>query len=220
MCAYYSQTLPTVSIIPDQDWQQEPVRFVMDCHYRLMSTFKAKWMLYNLGFTDGTMQDFYLGWYSDKENTRCLPVGLVIPTFEIGSSRLIKIRVMPAVNEFTSVFRPDMAGIYGNVLGIRGEKKPVVVVTSELDAMLVQQFAGDICCPIALGGCLWPDEVCDKVLMSAPRVIYAIDHDGEFSWWRDRYQKVVKWKFPDFRLVDGFKVGITLRKWVLEGLSF
>lgn len=214
---------PAASKIPDQNWQKQALSFVIDCHDRLMRTPAAQSLLYDLGFTDGTMQQFYLGWYEavpgDKENVRWPPVGLVIPTFDVGRERLAKIRLRPVdrENECVSISgMVKMAGVYGDVGAAGTTAKPVVVLTSELDAMLVQQFAGDVCCPVALGGCLLPDEECDRVLRKARGVLYAAGNKLAFNWWRERYPGIVEWDMPGFG--DGFGVGVRLRKWVLEGV--
>lgn len=226
---------PAPYVLPDQNWQKQALRFVMDSHYRLMRTPAAKGLLYDLGFTDGTMQQFYLGWYEavpmmisgDKEKVRWPPVGVVIPTFDVGRERLVKIRVRPVDRdgEHVSVSGTvKMAGVYGDVWGVGGaegvggSRKPVVVLRSELDAMLVQQFAGDICCPVALGGCLLPDEECDSVLREARGVLYAVGNKTAFKWWRTRYPGIVEWDMPRGG-DDGFWVGVRLRRWVLDGVT-
>lgn len=222
---------PAACEIPDKNWQKQALSFVLDCHKRLMGTAKAQSLLYDLGFTDGTMQQFYLGWYEgvpevwrgDKERVQWPPAGIVIPTFETGGTRIVKMRVRPVDgngnNEYVSVSgTAKMAGIYGDVRGVRDGEKPVIVLRTELEAMLVEQFAGDVCCPLALGGSLLPDEECDRVLMEACGVIYAIGNKMMLEWWRKRYWNVAEREFPEFKDVDGFEVGVRLRRIVLDGV--
>lgn len=214
---YFTSYNHTGVDIPDGEWQEQALSFVMDCHYRLMSTPKALGILYDRGFTDGTMQQFYLGWHDalEGESKRPWPpVGLVIPTFDLGWKHLVKIRVQPAEAQEQCVSvsgRIWSAGVYGHAAG-----KPVVVLERELDAMLVQQCAGDICCPVALGGCLFPDDEFDRLLRDACGVLYAVGNKTAFTFWRERYPRIMEWDMP--RVGDGFLVGVGLRKWVLDGV--
>lgn len=203
------------------EWQEQALRFVMDCHYRLMATPAALGLLYDRGFTNGTMQQFYLGWHEalpGEQKRPWPPVGLVIPTIDLGFERLVKIRVqlrvqpVDAQEVFVSVSGPiRSAGVYGDAAG-----KPVVVLERELDAMLVQQCAGDVCCPVALGGCLFPDEEFDRLLRDSCGVLYAVGNKSVFRWWRERYPGIMEWEMP--RVGDGFGVGLRLRRWVLDGV--
>lgn len=60
-----------------------------------------------------------------------------------------------------------------------GDKnKPIIVIESELDAILIQQFASDLCCCIALGGVgKKPDQQTHELLRSSPLVLLALDYD-------------------------------------------
>lgn len=220
---------PVAAEIPNEQWQTQAFRFVMDCHHRLMATSGARSLLYDKGFTDGTMQQFYLGWNTalGAEKVPWPPVGLVLPTFDLGFKRLVKIRVQPVNGHGTCVSvsgRIKSPGVYGDAeskLGSKSGGKPVVVLSSELDAMLVQQCAGDICCPVALGGCRWPDEVFDQVLRQAPLVLFAVGDKTAFTWWRGRYPRMLEWTMPCGKGADeAFRVGVMLRKWVLDGIHF
>ncbi len=81
-----------------------------------------------------------------KERTQWLPKGIVIPELDAGAPVRIKIRrsewvqgdKLPKYAEVSGgLQRPS---IYGD------PQKPVVVMESELDAILTQQFAADLCC--------------------------------------------------------------------------
>jgi hypothetical protein len=56
--------------------------------------------------------------------------------------------------------------------------KPLIIVESELDAILLQQIVGDICGVVALGGVgMKPDVIINKVLCKAPVILCALDFD-------------------------------------------
>ncbi len=203
---------------PGAEWQEIASEFVMDCHYRLMRSTARRSLLYDQGFTDGTMQRFCLGWHEalHDDSTGWPPVGIVIPTFDATTKRLVKIRVQPedTPGVYVSISgRVGSAGIYGDGC------KHVVVVESELVAMLLQQCAGDICCPVALGGCKGPDKSLDTLLRDARLVLFANDATA-FTWWVRRYPTIVRWKLLNMGGRDeAFGLGVMLRRWVLDGIQ-
>lgn len=231
---------PLTAELPNPVWQQQASNFVTSRHKRLLATPSALNFLFERGFTLGTMQTFCLGWnptslwvprstwglagHSNKK--LLLPKGLVIPTFDPTSQQLVKIRVrredweadtLPKYVELSGGMKAP--GIYGDPAG-----KPLVILESELDAMLVQQFAGDVCCPIALGSTSKrPDQLCHKLLTDAPLILFAIDVNQTgataFRWWRKIYPGIIIWpplaaKTPG----DVLNMGGDLRRWVLDGV--
>jgi hypothetical protein len=186
------------------------------------------------------MQLFQLGWNPESRwlprtawgldnhsNKKLwLPKGIVIPAFDIALKEPLKIKIrredkqtdnLPKYVEISGSMKAP--GIYGNPTD-----KPLLILESELDAMLVQQFAGDICCPIALGGASKrPDQFCDKLLTDAPLILFALDVDragaAAFRWWRKTYPGIILWPPPAGKSPgDALKVGINLRRWVLDGI--
>jgi hypothetical protein len=90
-------------------------------------------------------------------------------------------------------------------------------VESELDVILLQQWAGDICCSMALGvASKRPD-------LDAPMVLFSLDVDmagaTAYQWWSQHYPHIKLWpalvcKSPGEALLNG----IDLREWILIGL--
>lgn len=105
--------------------------------------------------------------------------------------------------------------------------KPILVLESELDAILIQQFASDLCCCLALGGVSKrPDQEAHELLKRSPLILLALDYDEagkkEYPFWMSLYPSLRPWparkgKSPG----DSYKLHqIDLRKWVLDGLSY
>lgn len=155
----------------------------------------------------------------------CLPQGIIIPTFREGALIRIKIR--------RHNWKPDdkypkyhiVAGgmtcpsLYGRV------GKPVVLVEAELDAMLIQRLAADICCCVALGGVsVRPDVIIDEVLLQASCILFALDFDDSgkkaYNFWKSTYAQVKPWPVPKGKSPgDAYTLGADLRRWIEAGLK-
>lgn len=111
---------------------------------------------------------------------------------------------------------------------IYGDKtKPVTIVESELDAILIQQFASDLCCCMALGGVgKKPDYQTHEFLKSSPLVLLALDYDKagkkEYPFWMSLYPSLRPWPAREGKSPgDSYNLHqVDLRKWVIDGLSY
>ena len=110
-------------------------------------------------------------------------------------------------------------GVYGYAEG-----KPIVVVESELDAILLQQFTDDLFCSLALGGASKrPDVESHRLLLKAPAIFFAFDMDIAgalaYRWWSQMYPRIKLWPPPVGKSPgDAHLAGINLRKWLSMGL--
>ena len=99
------------------------------------------------------------------------------------------------------------------------------MVEAELDAMLLQQYAGDICCSMALGGASKrPDAESHKLLMKASVIFFSLDVDAAgaiaYCWWSKVYPNIKVFPPPIGKSPgDANLAGINLREWILSGLS-
>jgi DNA primase len=226
-------------------WKNEATAFVNRSHDKLLSSEEAIDHLKLRGFTAETMRTFHLGWnesdlydvrttwglkpelnQNGRERKQWLPNGIIIPFFEDGYVVRIKIRrtdwhpndhLPKYVEASGGLQRPSL---YGD------KNKPIIVIESELDAILIQQFASDLCCCIALGGVgKKPDQQTHELLRSSPLVLLALDYDEagkkEYLFWMSLYPSLRPWparkgKSPG----DSYNLHqVDLRKWVIDGLS-
>lgn len=229
----------------DASWQKAAKTFIHKSHNELLNNPEAHELLFQRGFNRITIGTFLLGWNpktlfdaraswglpnqlnaDGKDRKQWLPAGIVIPTFENELPVRIKIRrnewhpedKLPKYTEIAGgLQRPSL---YGD------PSKPIVVMESELDSILLQQFASDICCSLALGGVgKRPDKQMHELLARAPLILLALDYDEagkkEYPFWMQLYPNLRPWparkgKSPG----DSYKLHqVDLRKWIADGLS-
>jgi DNA primase len=227
-----------------EKWKIRAQNFIGECHRRLLDNHESMQFLLARGLTLETIKKFSLGWNPEtifdnrvewgmpreikengQERKQWLPKGIIIPIFEHGIPICIKVRrtdwqsgdQWPKYVEISgSTQRPS---IYGDM------DKPVIVLESELDAILIQQFASDLCCCCALGGVSKrPDSRVHTLLEHSPLILLSLDYDepgrAAYLFWMRLYPHLKSWppnkgKSPG----DAFQLGSDLRSWVASGLS-
>jgi DNA primase len=182
--------------------------------------------------------------FKDDETPRklWLPVGLTIPTL-LSDGRVIKVKVRN-IN-----FEKEMASYEKTVttgekpkwkpqkyIVISGSKespsiygatslRTALVLESELDALLVQQFAGDLLYCVALGGSTKPiDAETDALLRRTQNVLFLPDFDkaGAVAWskWKKLMPGIKRILTPHEKSAgDYFLAGGDLRDWFESILS-
>ena len=124
-----------------------------------------------------------------------LPRGIVIPSFQDSHPTKIKIRRSDWVSEDALPKYVEVSGstqspsVYGDLL------KPVIIVESELDAILIQQEAADLVCSVALGGVSKkPDTQLHEWLKQASLILLSLDFDDpgkkRYSFWMKLYSNL------------------------------
>ena len=115
------------------------------------------------------------------------------------------------------------------VVAAGGEARPVVVIESELDAVLLAQEAGDLVDVVALGDASnRPDADADALLCAAPLILVALDAEAldkpgpknAWGFWLLRYDTARRW--PPIRGKDCgemFGAGVSLAAWAQAGID-
>ena len=231
------------TMIPFPMWQKKASAFVewaeeclWDDHYVGWRT----WLSKERGLNGGTINAARLGWlpvnYYPERNLWGLPEklkedgtpaklfipsGLIIPVFHDGQIQKIKIRL----------FNPTNGNRYHFIEGsstspmILGSGKTIIIVESELDAILLDQEAGDLVTIIALGSAyVKPGAIERDLVNKAEKVLIALDRDeagGRVSWkdWLQEFSNAVRWpvikgKDP----TEAFLNGLDLRAWIVAGI--
>ncbi len=234
---------PKLLEISSEQWRQKAFAFVMKSHQYLLAHPYLLNQDKDRGLTRQSILDFQLGWnpndifelrelwgLSDMtldggSRLLCLPQGIVIPSFRDDVPIRIKIRRHKWKQDDEYPKYHIIAGgltcpmVYGNT------SKPIVIVESELDAMLIQQFAAGICCCIALGGVsIRPDIVIDQILRQAQCILYALDFDDAgkkaYMFWQSTYSNLLPWPVPRGKSPgDAYSMGIDIRQWICSGLK-
>ena len=161
-----------------------------------------------------------------KERKLWLPRGIVIPSrlqdhvvkLKIRRSDWFEGEELPKYAEVSGSMK--CPAIYGNI-----NTRIAVVVEAELDAMLIQQCAADLCCCIAIGGAgKKPDVNVDCLLRNMSSILFALDFDEAgrkaFQFWKTTYPALRPWPTPSGKSPgDALTSGVDLRKWISIGLQ-
>jgi len=223
---------------PPAIWQSKAQEFIDVCHKQLLQTPFAFELFRTRGFTLEMIEKFRFGWnpidlwfarsdwgLEEAEGKKLwLPQGLVIPIFDPLTGRPCKLKVRRNDHEV-----PKYVEISGSMQSpavfLSPSMKLIAVITeAEFDAMLVHQFAADLCFTVALGGSTKrPDVYCDQLLRATERIIFALDVDqagaNAFRWWKASYSNLQLWLPPVGKSPgDAWVEGIDLRYWIVEGI--
>lgn len=232
---------------PSPVWVEKATAFVEWSHEKLMSNKEALEIVKARGFTGSFLagQNKIMGWNPgingmdfnrdrtlwglDAElkadgtpRTLWLPVGLVIASLS-SDGRVVRLKVRRTGWKQGDAF-PKYAVVSGSksCLSVYGDTRlPVaVVVESELDALLLQQIAGDLFYCVALGGSTnLPDADTDVLLRRAKSVLFLPDNDdaGAIAWtrWQARFPGIQKCLTPESKSAGDYHVaGGDIRGWL------
>jgi DNA primase len=231
-------------VLPSQSWKSKGEIFIQSCLQRLLVDPNVLNCVKERGLSLGTIQRYSIGWNpvtlfskredwglekrleSGKEKKLWLPSGIIIPTYQEESLRKIKIRrdEWKEGDNFGKYYilpgSSDCVSIFGN------PSIPVVIlVEAELDAMLIAQEVGALCCCIALGGAQKrPDEALRQWLLQKQLIIFALDFDEagkkEYAHWNSTYPNLWAWPVPEGKSpADAWKLGVNLNEWVSDGIK-
>jgi DNA primase len=150
-----------------------------------------------------------------------LPQGLVIPS--LSGEEIVKVKIrrndwkegdkLPKYAEISG--SKKCPSIYGNQ-----SKEILVIVESELDAILIVQEAGDICFCLALGGSTKPLDIeSEKLVKSAHTLLFCPDFDksGALAWakWKRVYPHSERLLTPIGKdPTEAYLSGVNLKEWI------
>ncbi len=156
-----------------------------------------------------------------EEKPLWIPAGLVIPWNVGGDVHRIRIRRM----DDSDCRYVIVSGSTKQPMRL-GRLNKVILVESDLDAILVNPKAGDLVTAISLGSVsLRPDTETHERLKAAELILLALDADaaasGQVSWWAGRYgAKVKRWPVPVGKDPgEAFAAGVDIRAWILAGME-
>lgn len=227
---------PHVAKNPPDQWRRQAEVFIRYCHEQLKSSPLALELFRRRGLSAESLERFHLGWNPsslwlnsdhwglESEGKKLwIPKGLVIPTYGYFSREPTKLKVrrsdwlakdkLPKYVEVSGSMQAP--SVYGNP-----NDRPIIVVESELDAILLQQCAGDLCCSMALGGASKrPDADAHRLLVDATTIVFSLDVDSAgaiaYRWWKEVYPHIMLYPPPVGKSVgDAYVKGIDLRQWI------
>jgi DNA primase len=212
--------IPHMTLPVHQSWQEAAREFIESSHRTLMKKPDALELLFQRGLSLDTIRRFWLGWNNKtlfeeretwgkpqemKENGslrhQWLPKGIVIPSYSGNEPVKIKIRRSDWHEEDPYPKYIEVSGSKQSPSTYGDMSKPVVVVESELDAILIQQSASDLVCCLALGGVSKkPDCELHPWLQQAPLILLSLDFDEagkkKCAFWMKLYPNLRLWPTP------------------------
>ena len=235
---------PKPSLLPGKSWTARAAAFVAHAAAALAAGGPGLDYAASQGLTPETCRKLRVGWnptdvYEGREawglppemnpdtgrpRRMWMPAGLVIPSIHDGQVVAVKIRRAGWTPEDRL---PKYAALAGSapvpfVMG-QGEGKPVVVVESELDAVLTAQEARDLVCAVALRSARGrPDAEAHALLLAAPVILVATDGDEAgataWPWWRTNYPQAKRWPVPAGKDVGDLPREM-IRPWFEAGIA-
>ncbi|MEW6187696.1 MAG: primase-helicase zinc-binding domain-containing protein [Thermodesulfobacteriota bacterium] len=230
------------TITPGTAWADRAGAFLRDCQIDLAgpSGSEGRAFLASRGLEPETIERAGLGWNiadawenretwglppeqreDGKPRRIWLPSGLVIPSFAGG--RVVRLRVRRP-NPGDGPRYVIISGSGAEPLTL-GTGKVWVIVESELDALLLNQEAGDLAGFIALGNAqARPDIEADRVLKEVGLILVSLDSDRAgakeaWQWWNHQYKNAKRWPVPIGKdPTEAAQAGLDLRAWVMAGL--
>ena len=212
---------PKPTTAPVDTWQHRANLFVAECVANMTPQSEGMTYAASRGLTADTVARQKIGWnpedrWEEREawglapevNARgnpkkvWLPAGLVIPSLRKVGLVAVKVRRAAWTPKDTM---PKYVAVAGSVPGIAlggAPGKPVIVVESEIDAVLVHQEARDLVGALALGTASGkPDADTFAYLQAAPCILVALDFDhagiAAFPWWRQNFAQSRPWPTPE-----------------------
>ena len=226
-------------------WCQKAQEVIDDCNNNLINNESVlSWLKNERCLNLDTVMKHKLGWNTSKRfysanewgldgKIICIPKGLTIPGTGMSDNLLrVKIRLS----------EPESSGDkYWCIRGskvlptIYGEKhRAIVVVESELDAILINQEVGDLITPIATcGASNMPDTEIENYIKESDLCLLAFDSDKDKAngfnpgreaalRWLSHYTNSKLWSIPEKYGKDpteAMKNGMPLRLWVELGIK-
>lgn len=236
---------PKVSIHPSTAWQYQASIFMEAFVEALWSDHgrAARDFLYGRGLSDETICNAGIGlnvidrfrpresWGLPRENREdgkpkklWIPAGIIIPCITDGAIQRLRVRrveknidpkyVIVSGSSMAPLFFPSDGGV-------------IIIVESELDAILLHQEAGNLVTVIAMGSAqAKPNKETDELLQKATTILLSLDADEagvktSWSFWMPTYVgKVKRWPVPFGKDPgEAYQKGLDLRCWIVAGLS-
>ena len=235
---------------PSVVWQERARQWVEECESSLDSAQgkSAREWLHGRGLTDATIHNAHLGinpnnHYEDRSlwglppvlehcNLRVwLPRGIVIPWLVQNVIWRVNIR-RPLSSKEASEGQPKYVGPAGFTHALYGADalgpdRPVVMVEGEIDALTIQQTAGDLVVAVATGSTAGSRQAKWLAQLAiAPLVLVAFDVDANqagdraASWWLQVLDNARRWRPETYKDANAMHTaGLDVRKWVQTGLN-
>jgi DNA primase len=233
---------------PAELWAKNATALVDWATEKLMGNSRPLVWLKERGITKDTARRFRLGWnpgtkggedlFRPRESwgletvlkpdgkKKCLwiPRGLLIP--HVRDGHVVRVRIRRPSEDPPRYYVMPGSQMDMMVTPSRSESKTLamIVVESELDAILLDQEAGDLAGVVALGSAsAKPDTIAFEILQKCECILVALDFDEAGSkameWWSTHFRQSERHPVPFGKdPAEAYKQGVPLSDWVRSGL--
>jgi hypothetical protein len=245
---FKSVWMPKESPLPNEQWIHKASTILMnsvDCLW-LNSTKHVDYLL-SRGLREPVIRKFLLGyipatqyfppedwgiepWQNEKGNRGRIVVhqGIIIPLLDADGRGVLRLRIRKDDGSNPPYVLVKGSSTIPFFIDAASNCDMVVVVESELDALLLHQNAGDLISIIALGSVTCrPDIKTDAVLKKFSTILVALDTDSAgmkqaWMWWQEHYPSATRFPIPKKYGKDpteAYRNGLNLREWVEIGIE-
>lgn len=248
---------PRAISAPVDAWIEHAGKFVQFAHEQLLSNQEQLDYLASRGINHKSVEKFRLGFNpgekgndlykareawgletvmsGDKKKKLWLPIGITIPYFVDGTLRRVRIRIPN--DRRTKDFSLSYYLVPGSSMDTfitNPTARAFVIIEAELDAILIDEHAGDLTGAIAMGNSTAkPTDGAFHLLTDCLHISNALDYDAKIAesgkyenaggvgalWWPKHFPQSERWPVPVGKDPgDAFKAGINIRQWITAGL--
>lgn len=234
---------------PSEQWRRQASRLLDRCIHQLNHRDNAhirQWLADSRGLDEESVRSAYLGYcprelrldrskwglpaeVDEKGRPKHLwiPEGIVIPCYRGGVLHRLRVRRFVKRGQGKKYIFIQGGSAIPYLLKTNAEH--TVIIESELDAILVNQVAGDLVNTVALGSVsMRPDPEMHQDLLQQQSILVALDTGDKslagakaaWLWWAERYEQalrcpIVEGKDP----ADAAKRGLDLKLWIQAALA-
>lgn len=210
-------------------YQPEGATALNYLHNRGITDHAIKWA--KIGYNPQTSYDHASAWGLEDNKKVCIPSGIVIPWYIDNQLWSMNIRLNEVEGKHFQaredakywMIKGSSNGLY-NADAIQKDK-PLIIVESELDALLIMIYAGDVVNVVATGGIDRgrADNWILKIQKASP-VIFAFDNDSAgdsayTSFWENKFPHALRRRPTSKDITDMYKAHDDIRQWVENGLK-
>lgn len=243
---------PRTIAAPADAWIEHATKFVDWCHEQLLANQEQLDYLAARGITHGSVIKYRLGYNpgengkdlykareawglptemkGDKKKKLWLPIGIVIPCYDGCTLRRVRIRIPN--DRRTADFSLPYYLVPGSAMDTfitNITARAFVITEAELDAILIDEHAGDLVGAMAMGNSTAkPTEVAFHLLENCLHISNALDYDAKMEggryvnaggsgslWWSKTFPQCERHPVPVGKDPgDAFKAGVDIREWI------
>ena len=232
------------SVVDSAVWQQFTKELIEECKDYLNQSENSDQFEYLIkrGLTKEMIEKFHLGWNpedllherktwgltvekkEDSSNRKLwIPSGVVIPFIE--NDEVVRIRIRRPIKDDYGRY-VVLSGSNANqfmTIGLCSDY--IIVVESELDAILIAQEANNLITVMAAGSAQnKPDRRSLKLLNEAEKILISLDYDDAGNkavenYWLNNFTNAEHWPVPEGKDPgEAHEKGVDIKEWVLAGL--